>query len=113
MFNSRTYKLVEKHIKDEDIRYDKLHKKIEEKQCPHDETISLMKIHNEEQNGHMLDLANQSKALLKTVNENGNNITKVLGIAEGRKSVWKDIGILTGVLGLVALIIFGIIEATK
>lgn len=83
--------------------------KINELKCPQEETILALEAYNTEQNGHLKVLAEQGTTTQTKLQE-------VLNIAKGRKSLWKEVGLVAGtVVGIVAIIAsitFGIMRVT-
>lgn len=95
------------HKEREERKFMEISRKIDEKTCPHDDTVGMLKRHNEEQNGHMKDLANDisaTKQIVQTVHD----------IAKGRKSVWKDIGavalVMIPTMALITTIVIYILQ---
>lgn len=116
-----TRKILTEHIKDEDVIFKDIKENLIKHKCPFSdgEVIELLKKQNKEQNGHMKDLTKQEKGRQKQLKKlksreierdkeikiNSETLTKILGIAEGRKSMWLEIGVLTGILVLIVTIV--------
>ena len=69
-----------KHIDEEIITFKDINSKIDNLSCPQEETIKLLKKHNDEQNGHLRELAEQG----------GNTLKKIDGIISESKGAVKS-----------------------
>jgi len=96
----------EKHRDDDEIRHEEIFRDISGKITNHNCGLSLetkqvvetLVKRTDEQNGHLADLAKQGKTRQQQGEETQRSLEKVLIIAEGRKSLWKEIGLVSASL---------------
>jgi len=122
----------EKHRDDDEIRHEEIFRDIANKITNHNcalsvetkEVVQTLVRRTDEQNGHLKDLAKQGEIRQQQGEETQRVLGKVLYltnkttvIAESRKSMWREISLVTasliGVFGFIAMIVFGILKLIK
>jgi len=115
----------EKHRDDDEVRHEEIFRDIANKITNHNcalsletkEVVETLVRRTDEQNGHLKDLADQGTIRQQQGEKTQKALEKVLIIAESRKSLWKEISLVTasliGVFGFIAMIIFGILRFIK
>lgn len=111
--NEKTNIRLDQHEHAEENMFKHICSKIEGHTCTQSietaEIVEELSAAKKEQNGHLKDMEKHLQALQVQGNTSADTLSTILSIAEGRKSLWRELGLVIGAgIGIGGLVFAGL-----